>query len=252
MKNLKYNISESFNVVRWSLFSVIVSFVAVVGVYKYIDLSNSVSITFSSLETVYILLNDSISIVYIYLPLYLFTICGIMLDDNFGSLEVLKCGSRGKWLTNKFLTLVFYTIVFFIALFAINFIISSRVFPYSAKWSSDFVKMQVSMGQEVINYTSSPVTTISTSLFSLFLIYLFAGTISMFISLKTGKESLSLICSLVIGIAISILFIMVLASQKNISIYLIQNLILTLGICVAFLINYFTAKKKDFNMERRN
>lgn len=252
MRNLRYNISESFNVVRWSLISIIVSFVAVVSVYKYIDLSNSVSITYSSLETIFLILNDPISIVYIYLPLYLFTICGIMLDDNFGSLEVLKCGSRGKWITNKFLTLLFYTIIFFVALFLINFFISSRVFPYSSKWSSDFVKVQVSMGQDVVNFTNTPIITIGASLISLFLTYLFAGTVSMLISQKTGKESLSLICSLIVGILISILFIKIVAVQKNASIYIMQNILLIIGTIIVFLINCFIARRKDFNMEKRN
>ncbi|MDU7538059.1 MAG: hypothetical protein E7K67_13830, partial [Peptostreptococcaceae bacterium] len=100
-KMIRYNISESFNLVRWCLTIIAFAFACVVSVAKYIQISDMTAITFSSLEITYLILNDTVSIIYIYLPLYLFLICGIMFDDNFGSLEVIKCQSRGKWLVGK-------------------------------------------------------------------------------------------------------------------------------------------------------
>ncbi|MEG0579549.1 MAG: hypothetical protein RR490_06500 [Niameybacter sp.] len=41
MKMIRYNISESFNVVRWCLTLLAFSFVAVVSVAKYIQLSDN-------------------------------------------------------------------------------------------------------------------------------------------------------------------------------------------------------------------
>ncbi|QSX05411.1 hypothetical protein JYG23_12105 [Sedimentibacter sp. zth1] len=248
MRNLRYNISESFNIFRWSLVIIIFSFVAVVSVYKYINLSNSVAITYTSLETTYLILNDTISIVYIYLPLYLFTICGLMLNDNFGSIEVLKCGSRGKWIFNKSMTLLFYTLIFFLILFCINFAISHRVFPYSSVWSTDFVKTQVSLGQEVINFTSSPIKTIGASLVTLFFVYLLSGNVSVLVSLITNKESVSLIASLIVGVIISILLTKIVLFQKSIDIFKQYNFILIACIIIIFLVNYLIARKKDFNM----
>ena len=89
-KMIRYNISESFNLVRWCLTIIAFAFACVVSVAKYIQISDMTAITFSSLEITYLILNDTVSLIYIYLPLYLFLICGIMFDDNFGSLESLS------------------------------------------------------------------------------------------------------------------------------------------------------------------
>lgn len=252
MRSLKYNIAESFNIMRWILIIIVLSFVVVVSVYKYIDLSDSLSITYSSIETTYLILNDTINIIYIFMPLYLFAICGLMLDDNFGAIEILKCGSRSKWLFIKILTLLFYTIMYFVVLFFLNFIIINRVFPYSTKWSEDFVKMQVSLGQNLTNFIDSPIKTLGFSLVGTFLLYFMTGIFSVFISLKTNKEFLSLLFSVILGIAVHLIFTYVLSMQKTAYAYMVEVIILTAGICVLYIINYYVVSKKDFATEKRN
>lgn len=251
---ITYNISESFNLVRWCLVVIAFAFVAIVSTAKYIQLSDATSITFSSLETTYLILNDTISVIYIYLPLYLFVVCGLMFDDNFGSLEVLKCGSRGKWLATKYVTLLFYTFMFFVFLFAMNFLISYQVFPYSDKWSSDFMNVQVLLGQEVRNFSYGPMVTIGLSLASVFFLYLFAGTVSIIFSVITNKEAYALLFSLVIGILVSISFVMGIESmaQKNTSTFLLQNGLLVIGTIIILMITTYIVRTKDFTMQKRS
>lgn len=252
-KMTRYNISESFNLVRWCLTMIAFAFVAVVSVAKYIQLSDMTAITFSSLETTYLILNDTVSIVYIYLPLYLFLVCGVMFDDNFGSLEVIKCQSRGKWLMSKWVTLLFYTILFFVALFTLNFFISDQVFPFSTSWSSDFLKVQVTMGQSAKNFIYTPLQTIGLSLGSVFSLYLVAGMLSMVFSLLTNKEAYALFLSLVIGILMSAIFVYGLdfTSQMSVASFAWRNGILAIGILITFRVALSITYKKDFNIERK-
>lgn len=251
---ISYNISESFNLVRWCLVAIAFAFVAIVSVAKYVNLSDATSITFSSLETTYLILNDTISVVYIYLPLYLFVICGLMFDDNFGSLDIIKCGSRTKWLAGKYITLLFYTLMFFILLFGMNFLISDQVFPYSAKWSSDFMNVQVLLGQEVRNFAYGPMQTIGLSLLSVFFLYLFAGTVSIVFSVLTNKEALALLFSLVIGILVSISFVMgfEMMAQKNIGAFMLQNSLLMIGTVITLLITSRVVNHKDFSIQKKH
>lgn len=252
-KMIRYNISESFNLVRWCLTIIAFAFVAVVSVAKYIQISDMTSITFSSLETTYLILNDTISIIYIYLPLYLFLVCGIMFDDNFGSLEVIKCQSRGKWLLSKWVTLLFYTIIFFVALFGLNFLISDQVFPFSTSWSSDFINVQIIMGQSAKNFIYTPVQTIGLSLISVFALYLTLGMLSMVFALLTNKEAYALFASLVVGILISVTFVygLALTSKMSLDAFAWRNGILAIGMlvigCLALRITY----RRDFNIERK-
>ncbi|MEF9960368.1 MAG: hypothetical protein RSF92_10995 [Niameybacter sp.] len=253
MKMIRYNISESFNVVRWCLTLLAFSFVAVVSVAKYIQLSDMTAITFSSLETTYLILNDTMSVVYIYLPLYLFLMCGLMFDDNFGALEVIKCKSRGKWYLGKWVTLLFYTLVFFICLFGMNFLICNQVFPYSTSWSSDFLRVQVMMGQSARNFLYGPIETIGLSLGSVFFLYLVAGMMSMFFSLLTNKEAYAFFISLILGILISVAFVygLKMTSQLSFDAFMWRNGILFVGTCLVGALGLHYTYKKDFNLEQK-
>ncbi|MGL4345802.1 MAG: hypothetical protein ACRCTE_11440, partial [Cellulosilyticaceae bacterium] len=246
-------ISESFNLVRWCLIVIVFAFVAIVSVAKYIQLSDVTTITYSSFEITYLILNDTISIVYIYLPLYLFMICGLMFDDNFGSLEIVKSGSRGKWLGSKYITLLFYTVCFFILLAVMNFLISNQVFAFSDKWSSDFMNMQVLQGQNPKDFVHGPLETIGLSLGSVFLLYVMAGTVSLWLSLITQKEAFALLGSLVVGILMSMVFVygLDLTSQKNMQAFMGQVVILLTMIGVAYGSSLSIARKKDFQIERK-
>ena len=252
-KMIRYNISESFNLVRWCLTIIAFAFACVVSVAKYIQISDMTAITFSSLEITYLILNDTVSIIYIYLPLYLFLICGIMFDDNFGSLEVIKCQSRGKWLVGKWVTLLFYTLLFFVALFTLNFLISDQVFPFSASWSSDFLKVQVTMGQSARNFIYTPFQTIGLSLGSVFSLYLAVGMLSMVFSLLTHKEAYALFLSLIIGILTSAVFMYVLdfTSQMSVASFAWRNGILFASMVLAFIGALWITYKRDFNIERK-
>lgn len=250
---ISYNISESFNVVRWCIAVIAFAFVAVVSVAKYVELSNMAAITFSSLETTYLILNDPTNIAYIYLPLYLFLICGIMFDDNFGTLEVIKCRSRRNWIISKYTTLLFYTVMYFVVLFVMNFLISDQVFPYSQVWSSDFVNVQVLMGQSPKNFVFTPLVTIGLSLASMFSLYLCAGTCSVVFSLVTNREADALFLSLGIGIILSTLFVFVLdmTSQMSVQAFGFRNGILWAIIFVLCTVAYSLTNRRDFNMSRR-
>lgn len=250
---MSYNISESFNLVRWCLTVIAFSFVAVVSVAKFVQLSDIAAITFTSLEITYLILNDTTSIIYIYLPLYLFLICGIMFDDNFGTLEVIKCGSRMKWVMSKFMTLFFYTVMFFMTLFLINFLISNQVFPYKQEWSSDFLKVQVMMGESVKNFMYPPLVTIGLSVCSTFFLYLCAGSISVFFSLLTNKEAYALFGSLACGIGISTLFVFGLEMTKGMSVqaFAIQNGLLVVGSILVIIMSVLITNRKDFHIEKR-
>ncbi|MGL4363036.1 MAG: hypothetical protein ACRCSG_07220 [Cellulosilyticaceae bacterium] len=250
---MRYSLSESFNVVRWCLLVITVSFVSIVSVAKYIQLADLTSITYASLEVTYLILNDPTNIVYIYLPLYLFLISGMMFDDNFGSLEVIKCGSRFKWVMNKFLTLTFYTIIFFIVLVGMNFIIANQVFPYSNVWSADFLRVQVLSGQEVKNFVYSPLMTIGLSVGSVFFMYFSAGTVSMMVSLIANKEVYSLLSSLIFGIGITALFLYGLEITKAVSVlsFTVQNgILLIVSLCIT-LVSIYIASVKDFQIQKK-
>ncbi len=250
---LRYNISESFNVVRWCLTVIAFAFVAVVSVAKFVQLADLTSLTFSSLEITYLVLSDTTNIVYIYLPLYLFLICGMMFDDNFGTLEVIKCGTRFKWVLSKFMTLLFYTFAYFIVLFVLNFLISYQVFPYSEVWSSDFLKVQVMMGEQVQSFTYSPMTTIGLALLSTFLLYFCVGSMSVFFSLVTNREAYALFASLLCGLGISALFVFVLEGTKGVSVaaFTTQNILLFIGSAIMLTLSAIWTNLRDFNIQKR-
>lgn len=252
-KIIRYNISESFNVVRWCLAILAFAFTCVVSVAKYIQLSDLTAITFSSLEITYLILNDTVSLTYIYLPLYLFLMCGMMFDDHFGVVEIIKSQSRGKWFMGKWVTLLFYTVLFFCVLFVINFIISTQVFPFSESWSSDFLKVQVTMGQSPQNFLYTPFQTIGLSLVSVFSLYLAVGMLSMLFSVLTHKEVYALFFSLMIGILTSILFIeqLALTKQMSVSSFTWRNGILLGSMIVTFIATLWMVYQRDFNTERK-
>ncbi|PHV70804.1 hypothetical protein CS063_08530 [Sporanaerobium hydrogeniformans] len=249
---LKYQLSQSFNAIRWCLTFAIFAFVAVVSVSKYISLSDAVAINFSAFEITYLILNDTVGITYIYLPTYLFLICGIMFDDNFGSLEVLRSGSRRNWFISKYITFIFYTLLFFLGLFWMNFLIAYQVFPYVNKWSSDFIKVRVMMGQQVRDFTSSPLQVIGTSLGATFLHYLCTGTVSLWVAMKTREEAYGLLFSLIAGLGMHYLLSAITwTAQMNRFGYLLRNSgYFVLTIFFLILCNQ-VLHKKDFSIERK-
>ncbi len=90
MRKLCFHLSVGFAPLRWCLFAVVVPLVAVVGVCDAIDLSRAVAITFSSFETVFVLLSDATNVAYIFLPLYLFLVCGLANDSQLGYFQLVR------------------------------------------------------------------------------------------------------------------------------------------------------------------
>ncbi|OON96523.1 MAG: hypothetical protein ATN36_05460 [Epulopiscium sp. Nele67-Bin005] len=252
MKNMKYNLSQNFNFIRWAILIVVVSFVAVVSVAKYIQIADLTAITYTALENLYLIMNDPTNMTYIYLPLYLFLTCGVMFDDNFGGIEIVKCGSRKNWLFQKILTLLFLTILFFIMTVGINFYITYQAFPYSQNWSSDFIKMQVLAGQDVQNFVYSPSLVLGLSIFSLFLVYFMIGILSILISLCRDDEAQTLFITLPIGVLVSLAITYFGAMyNKSLELYIYQNIILVFLVTLITLLSFWKVENKDFVLNKK-
>lgn len=202
LRGLSFSLSEHIPAARWCLALAVTAFAASVSVRKYIDLADTAA--FSSFETMFMIMTDITNIVFIYLPLYLFTVCGIMFDGGFGGIGVLRCGSRGRWLAGKFITYAVNTILFFAAVLIINLTVCSRTFGFSGVWSSGFVSFRVMTGSPAEDFVFPPLPTIMSASVSAFAFYLFCGTVNMFFSLLTGKESAALFAALLTGIALGL------------------------------------------------
>ncbi len=202
LRGLSYSLSEHIPTARWCLALAVIAFAAAVSVHKYIDLADTA--VFSSFEAMYMIMTDITNIVFIYLPLYLFVVCGIMFDSGLGYAAVLRCGSRGRWLAGKFITYIVNTALFFAAVFIINLAVCSRTFSFSSVWSSGFVGFRTMTGSPAGDFASPPLPTIIWASAAAFVFYLFCGTVNMFFSLLTGKESAALFVSLLAGIALGL------------------------------------------------
>ncbi|MBQ8827066.1 MAG: hypothetical protein IJ007_08235 [Oscillospiraceae bacterium] len=241
-RGIYFSISEHIPAARWCLAIIVIAFTAVVSVKKYIDLADTAS--FSSLETMFMILTDVMNIVFIYLPLYLFIVCGIMFDKGFGGLEILRCSSRQHWLTGKLTAYIFNTLIFFAAMFAINFIVCSRVFPFSSVWSSDFVAFRVMTGQPSMDFAYQPVPTITAACAAVLLLYIFCGIVNMLVSLLTNRESTALFISLFAGIALG-LANMIIASNGILE-QVLRCIVLFAITAIAYALCISAVKKKDF------
>lgn len=187
---------------RWCLGVAVVSFAAVVSVYKYIDMADMA--VFSSLETMYLILTDTMNTVFIYLPLYLFIVSGIMFDNGYGEIGILRFKSRTEWLSVKAAAYVLNTVVFFGIILLINYVVSSQVFSFSDVWSGDFIGFRVVSGQPASDFEQPPVPTIISACASVFMLYILCGFVNMLVSLVSGRESVGLFVSLALGIAFGV------------------------------------------------
>jgi len=222
----------------------VIAFTAVVSVYKYIDLSDMAATAFSSLETVFLNLTDSINIIFIYLPLYLFIISGIVTTDNFGANGIIKYGSRGGWLISKLILLILNTAAFFILLFGMNMLAAHRVFPFSSSWSSGFISLRVMMGQSALDFVYPPLTTLGISVLALFLLYLLCGAVSVLTAVLTEKEELALLASLLFGISAGLINMSVTANDAFAN--TVRCIIIVITISIIALLCFIKVKSKDF------
>ena len=245
MKKLRFalfSFSEHIPAARWCLALAVIAFTAVTGVHKYIDMAEMTA--FSSLEVLYLLLTDITNIVFIYLPLYLFIICGIMFDSGYGELEILRCESRNEWLFGKLFVYTANTLLFFGAMLFINLFVCSRVFNFSGAWSGGFIGFNVMLGQRAEDFSSPPLLTIVTACLALLLFYGLCGVVNMLISLLSAKEAAALFASLILGIALGLANMLLIPDSAGFQ--LIRCAVLCLlyagvyGLCRA------AVKRKDF------
>ena len=230
-----FNLSEHIPAARWCLALAVIAFAAAVSVCRYIDLADTAA--FSSFETLFMIMTDPINIVFIYLPAYLFTVCGIMFSSGFGGIEILRCGSRSAWLAGKFVTYAVNTVIFFAAVFLINYTVCSRTFFFSNVWSSGFVGFRVMLGNPSSDFAASPVPTLIGASASVLLFYLFCGILNMLASVLFNRESAALFISLLAGIAIgaanSLVYSNDLESQIFRCVILAAASLLAYSICLA-------------------
>ena len=203
LRGVLFNLSEHIPAARWCLAMAVIAFTAVVSVYKYIDLADSAAC--SSFEALFLIITDTTNFIFIYLPMYLFVVCGIMFDSGFGGIEILRCGSRPAWLAGKLITYIVNTVIFFGAVFVINYVVCSRAFYFSDTWSSGFVGFRVMIGYSGLDFSMSPIPTVIMASISVLLLYMLCGTVNMLVSLLTGRESAALFFSLFAGIGLGLL-----------------------------------------------
>ena len=235
-------VTEHFPVMRWCFSVIVIAFSAVVSIYKYIDMSEMTA--FSSPEAMFLLLTDVTNIVFIYLPLYLFIVSGIMFDTGFGEIGVIRFGSRKRWLFSKLITYILNTLIFFGIIILINFTVSSQVFNFSDVWSGNFVGFRVMMGQPASDFADKPLPVIITASAAVFMLYMFCGTVNMFISLLTSRESAGLFISLIFGILLGLLNMLIISG--GLSSQLIRIAVLFVSAVIMYLLSLPVLKRKDF------
>ncbi len=242
LRGLRFSLSEHIPAARWCLALAVIAFVAVVSVHKYIDMAGMV--TFSAMEVLFLILTDPMNIVFIYLPLYLFVVCGIMFDSGFGGIEILRCGSRTNWLAGKLVTYLMNSTIFFGTVFVINLIICSRAFNFSNVWSGDFVGFRVMSGQPATDFTTAPIPTIIAASAAVLLFYVLCGTVNMLVSLATDRESAALFVSLFAGIALGLGNMLVLSN--SVGSQLLRCLVLAAASAAMYVFCVAAVRKKDF------
>lgn len=241
MKGAVFSLSEHIPAARWCLALAVIAFSAAVSVCRYIDLADTAA--FSSFETLFMIMTDPVNIVFIYLPAYLFMVCGIMFGSGFGGIEILRCHSRSGWLAGKLVTYIVNTLIFFAAVVIINFVVCSRSFYFSDSWSSGFVGFRSMMGNPASDFSAMPVPTLTCASLAVLMFYMFCGILNMLVSLIFGRESAALCISLLAGIALGLLNSMI--YSNGVGSQLLRCVVLAAGTILAYLFCLMAADKKD-------
>lgn len=202
MKSIRYNISESFNIIRWTFVIIMFAFVSVITVAKYLSYAEFGLMDYATLEIVYIILKDTVNQLYLYIPMYLFLVAGIVFDDNFGSIEVLKEKSRHRWYFSKIITMIFYTMMFILVGMFLTFTIVNMVFQFSDVWTADYMNMSALLGGDSAIFEFSPLAVVLGYAFNMFLRLSVLGMISLIIAINWNNEAISLFSTLVISLII--------------------------------------------------
>ena len=241
LRGLRFSLTEHIPAARWCLALAVIAFTAAVSVRKYIDLAETAA--FYSFEGMVLIINDITKIVLIYKPRYHFNGFGIMFGEDFGGIDILRCGSRGRWLAGKAVTYGVNTALFFAAVAVVNLIVCSRTFEFSGVWSSGFVGFRVMTGSPAADFSAPPLPTIAGAALSAFLLYLFCGMINMFFSLLTGRESTALFVSLFAGIALGLLNMT--AGSNGLGSQLLRCLVLAASSGATYVFSLAAVSKKN-------
>lgn len=246
LSRLLYSLNSHIPAARWCLALVIIAFTAVVSVYKYIDLADMA--TFSCLEVMYLILSDTMNIVFIYLPAYLFVVSGITFDSGFGKTAVLRHESRREWLDIKLITYVVNTVIFFAAVILFDFLVSYRVFGFSYVWSSDFVGFRVLSGQPFEDFIQPPLSTIFASCGAVLMLYILCGLMNMLFSLLCGREDAGLFISLLFGIILGLSDMLI--AEKGLFSQLIRIVVLFAAAVTVYIACRIAVREKDFGEKK--
>ncbi len=246
LRGLRFSLSEHFPAARWCLALIVITFTAVVSVYKYIELASTA--TFSAPEVMFLIMTDVTNIVFIYLPLYLFLVSGIMFCSGFGGTEVLRCGSRNAWLGGKLVTYLVNTLIFTFVILGANLAVCAGAFGFAAQWSGDFVGFRVMMGQPASDFAAPPLPVIAAASGAALLFYAMCGVVNMLVALASGRESAAMLVSLLAGIAAG-LGNMLIPTNGLIS-QLIRCAVLIVLSAAFYLLCMAAVRRKDFSAKK--
>ncbi|MDR0946544.1 MAG: hypothetical protein LBM87_02185 [Ruminococcus sp.] len=203
LKILKIKIGENFPALRLICAVIIISFSAVVSVYKFSDLAGAVSAGFTAYETLLLILSDIINTVFIYMPAFIFIIAGDY--ENFGITEVIKTGSRRGLAFSGLIKTLIYTLIFFAVLIIINGAVSFEAFPVGNSWSRAFMGTARSFGFDISVMTQPPFFYITQRLILMFFLFLTVGMIyDLFKTLSDEGAVFPLTVLIGIGLALVI------------------------------------------------
>jgi hypothetical protein len=200
---LKISLTEDFPTFRLIISAFVIAFAVTVTVYKHIDLSDSVSASFSAPETIILTLTDMINRVFIFLPLYIFVISGSK-NTELGNTGVILRRSRHGLVTLEIIKVFFYTLIFFVILLIIVLATSNAAFPQAENFTRTFFGASSSYGISSDVLLGTPQTAVVNLFTSMFLTYFTIGIINMFLSFLL-KDEAAFVLAVIIGILSEIL-----------------------------------------------
>jgi hypothetical protein len=199
IKYLKISLTEDFPAIRLIIAAMVIAFAAVVTIYKYVDLSDSVSASFSSTETTILALTDMINRVFIFLPLYIFVVSGARLANGLGNTGILLQKSRAGATVNGILKVFFYTVLFAVILLIIVTVTSRAAFPKADDFTRAFFGTSSTYGIRSGALSETPSKVAASLVTTMFLTYFTIGIINFFLSILL-KEDAAFVLTVIIGI----------------------------------------------------
>jgi hypothetical protein len=240
LKTLKLSLSEDFPALRFCAAAIVAAFVAVVSVYKIIDLSDAVSSGYTAPETLMLIFTDIINTVFIYTPLYLFIIESAVTRRKFGILDTVKSGGRENLAAANFLKVLFYTVIFALLLLIINGAVSHASFPNVNSWSKAFAGTSAIFGFNTEILGGEPAQFIALKLTAFFLTLFVCGMVNTTLSDVLGGKEYAFPLSAVISIGLSLLTLSGIIGTGHIIV------ILLIAAALLFAADRAVILKKDF------